>query len=674
MSILSKRTKKQKVASMVLSITTTLWLSGAAYLVPSIASAASLTEAQIQSIISLLQSFGADQTTVNNVNSSLRGQATSGTTPSAGACSFTNDLTMGSKGDDVTCLQNYLTGTGHFSFSGGATGYFGSVTQSAVSAWQAANGVSPAVGYFGSISRAKYASVAGTGTGTGTPPVVTPVGSGLTISAGVQPAASLFPWKSTRVPFTVVNLTASSDGDVTVDSITIERTGLANDDAFAGVALLDDQGTQIGIVKTFNSLHQAALTEDFVVKAGQTKTLVIAGNAQTTQGGNSGQVAYLSVVSVAANAAVNGSFPVVGAGHTVNETLTIGTISTAARGPLDPGSSQTKEVGVKDYTFSSVKFTAGSAEDIYVKYIRWYQSGSASKDDLANVKVIVDGTSYTPAVSADGKYYTTVFPENSGKGIMVAKGFNKEFSIKGDIAGGSARTIDFDIQKRTDIAFNGILYGYGLTPPLASGAASADGAAFNNADDPYYDAAQVTISAGTMTVSVNNVLAPAQNIAINLANQPLGAFTVDVKGEAISVAALPFNVHLENEASGEDADDITSVSLYDENGAVIAGPVDGAAAEGNASGAAGTATGEIQFTETLTFPIGVHSYVLKGKIGTDLDNDDTFAASTTPSSWGTVTGQVTGNTITPSPTSAITFSTMTIKAGSLTISVSNIPI
>ena len=111
MSILSKRTKKQKVASMVLSITTALWLSGAAYLVPSIASAASLTEAQIQSIISLLQSFGADQTTVNNVNSSLRGQATSGTTPSAGACSFSNDLTMGSKGDDVTCLQNYLTGT-----------------------------------------------------------------------------------------------------------------------------------------------------------------------------------------------------------------------------------------------------------------------------------------------------------------------------------------------------------------------------------------------------------------------------------------------------------------------------------------------------------------------------------------------------------------------------------
>src|SRR3989338_3261057 len=574
--------KHRKVAAAVVSVSTAILLAGSA-LVP-VASAA-LTEAQIQSILSLLQSFNTDQATINNVNASLRGQATSGTAPAtAGACAFTRDLTMGSKGDDVTCLQNYLIGTGHFTFSGGATGYFCSVTQSAVSAWQSANAVSPAVVYFGSISRAKYSSVAVTGTVTGpvttptpvgTTPVVTPVGSGLTVSAGVQPVSSLFPVNSTRVPFTVVNLTASSDGDVTVASITVERTGLAQDASFSGVILLDDQGTQIGISKTLNSLHQAALTEDFVVKAGQTKTVVVGGNAQTSGGGYGGQIAYLSVASVAANAAVNGSFPVVGAGHTINETLTIGTIPGPARGALDPGSSQTKEVGTKTYTFSSVKFTSGSAEDVYIKYVRWYQSGSASKDDLTNVKVYANGSEYVPTVSADGKYYTAVFVENSGKGVLMAKGFSKEITIKGDIIGGSLRTVDFDIQKTTDVAFQGALYGYGLNPPFDAAAAATDGADFNNADDPYYDAAQVTISQGTMTVSVNNVLAPAKNVAITLANQPLGAFTVDVKGEPISVAAIHFNVHLENEATGEDADDLTSVSLFDENGAVIAGPVDG---------------------------------------------------------------------------------------------------
>ncbi|MBU1292612.1 peptidoglycan-binding protein [Patescibacteria group bacterium] len=76
-----------------------------------------------------------------------------------GKCNFTRDLTVGSTGADVTCLQTYLTSTGHFTFSGGATGYFGPITQSAVARWQASNGVAPAVGYFGPISRAKYNAI-----------------------------------------------------------------------------------------------------------------------------------------------------------------------------------------------------------------------------------------------------------------------------------------------------------------------------------------------------------------------------------------------------------------------------------------------------------------------------------------------------------------------------------
>lgn len=86
--------------------------------------------------------------------SALTGSTDSGA--GSAACTFTRSLTLGSEGSDVNCLQNYLTSTGHFNFSGGSTGYFGSVTASAVAAWQGANGVSPAVGYFGPVSQAKY--------------------------------------------------------------------------------------------------------------------------------------------------------------------------------------------------------------------------------------------------------------------------------------------------------------------------------------------------------------------------------------------------------------------------------------------------------------------------------------------------------------------------------------
>ncbi|MDQ5928004.1 MAG: hypothetical protein QG633_442 [Patescibacteria group bacterium] len=70
---------------------------------------------------------------------------------------FSRDLTVGSTGPDVSALQNYLKTTDHFPFAVGTTGYFGDVTRSAVAAWQSSNGLVPPAGYFGQLSRARYA-------------------------------------------------------------------------------------------------------------------------------------------------------------------------------------------------------------------------------------------------------------------------------------------------------------------------------------------------------------------------------------------------------------------------------------------------------------------------------------------------------------------------------------
>lgn len=132
-----------------LTLAVALWLSGAVFLAP-VAQAVTIEELQAQ--IAALQAQLA----------ALTGGGSTTT------CYVWNgNLTIGSTGPDVTTLQNYLTGTGHFSFSGGATGYFGPITQAAVAAWQAANGVAPAVGYWGPISQAKYTSLCGTTGGDG---------------------------------------------------------------------------------------------------------------------------------------------------------------------------------------------------------------------------------------------------------------------------------------------------------------------------------------------------------------------------------------------------------------------------------------------------------------------------------------------------------------------------
>src|SRR3989338_3926208 len=115
-------------------------------------SAAALTQAQVDAIIGLLQSFGADQSTISNVQASLTGGTpTGGTGGTVGSYVFNTNLTMGSKGVDVTNLQKVLnsdadtivaaSGVGS---AGNESSYFGALTKSAVIKFQKKYGITPA--------------------------------------------------------------------------------------------------------------------------------------------------------------------------------------------------------------------------------------------------------------------------------------------------------------------------------------------------------------------------------------------------------------------------------------------------------------------------------------------------------------------------------------------------
>src|SRR3989344_1079830 len=616
----------KKITSVLLSATTVVWLSGSSVLLPVVANAQS-TDLQSQ-INALLAQIAA-----------LQAQLAAAGGASA-ACTFTNDLTVGSKGAAVKCLQQYLNGAGGAKVAGSEVGsggnktqYFGPLPVAAVAKGQAANGVSPTAGYFGARSRAKYSVlVAGAPAPAPAPgPVVG--GSGLTVTlAPDQPASGLFGESFASRAFTKLKFTASSDGDVSVKALLVERTGQGADAAFNGVIPLDDDGIRFGTAKTFSSDHRLRLTEKFVVKAGQTRTITIAGDSDNNQDAYNGQLVSLSLVGVEVDgsAAINAGFPMTGAIHTVNSTLAIGAL-TLAKGSYDPGSGLTQEIGTTGYIFSGLRLTAGTNENVLVKSVQFNQSGSASITDLANTKVIFDGTTYDTTVSSDGKYFTAKF----GSGIQIDKGLNKEMYIKGDITGGSARTVDFDLYRYADLQAQGLTYGYDLLPSSASTETTADNdddSEFQDAE-PRYDASQAYINAGTITAQ-NAPVVGAQNIAVNLSNQPLGGLLVDVKGEDITVASMNFDVSITKDAGDSvDTDDITNITLVREDGVVVAGPVDGVAATANV----------VRFTDTVTFKPGRTVYTLKGKIGTDIGSNDTIAASTTPSTdWATVRGVTSG--------------------------------
>jgi len=655
--------------------------------------------------------------------------APSGANANVVSCTFTRSLTTGVTGADVLCLQQYLNGAGFTVATSGAgspgneTSYFGSRTRAAVSTWQAANGVSPTAGYFGPISRTKYSallaggtvstglpvgctSTAGfspitgvscaTGVSTGLPvgctstagfsPItgvscatgvstIPATGGDLTVTAGAQPVNSLAPQSAARVPFTTFTLTAGAS-DVTVTGVTIQRTGLASDSVFSGIVLLDQSGLQIGNAKTLNSNHITTVGETVTIPAGQSRTYTVAGNMVADNSTRAGQVVSLTVTGIQTTATVSGTLPITGASQTINASLTLGA-ATLLVSAFDPNAATTKNVGDVDVKFSGVRVTAGSAEAVRLRSVRFNQSGSAGATDMANVRVIVDGTSYPATVSSDGKYYTAVF----GTGIVLDKGLSKEVYIMGDLIGSASanRTAEFDIYKNTDLYLTGETYGYGIvatsggncnaTASTATTASefinsSTSCASSGSIGSPFYSASVITINAGSATTITKANEVPAANIAVNIPNVILGGFSTDIKGEPISVQSMIFTVSSTSATAGGP---LTSVAIYDSNGAVVAGPIDEAAVANAGNG--------LTFTDTVTFPVGRRIYTIKGKLASNTTNGATIVLGATPSSgWTNVTGQITGNSISLSSNGVFAMNTMTVRAASLAVTVSTDPV
>lgn len=85
------------------------------------------------------------------------------------SATLTTNLTVGSRGAEVTILQNFLVSKGFLTIPNNlAKGYFGSLTKAAVIQYQVASGLSENAGYVGPITRAKINAMLNSGGDSGT--------------------------------------------------------------------------------------------------------------------------------------------------------------------------------------------------------------------------------------------------------------------------------------------------------------------------------------------------------------------------------------------------------------------------------------------------------------------------------------------------------------------------
>ncbi|MDO8715249.1 MAG: peptidoglycan-binding protein [Dehalococcoidales bacterium] len=111
-----------------------------------VAYASSLTDAQIQAVLGLLQSFGVDSTTLANTEALLNSKAVIATASSTATCinlteNLYPDVTDALSDGQVSKLQQFLALDASVYPEGKVTGYFGPATLAAVQRWQRSHSI-----------------------------------------------------------------------------------------------------------------------------------------------------------------------------------------------------------------------------------------------------------------------------------------------------------------------------------------------------------------------------------------------------------------------------------------------------------------------------------------------------------------------------------------------------
>lgn len=485
--------------------------------------------------------------------------------------------------------------------------------------------------------------------------------------AADTPASGIVVPSAARFPFTYIDCTASADGDITIDSMVIQRTGVvAQDGAFSSIAIIDrDTNEQIGLNKTLNANHQATLNDDIVVSAGTTKRLSLAGNMASSLTSYAGEIPSLSLVTITLkdSATLDATLPITGNYQTINSTVTVAS-GTLGTGASNPTSDSAPEIGKENVNFTEIKIsnTSSSANNpsgLKIRQVKWTQNGSASDSDLENIDFVdQDGTVLATSSQVDKKVY---FKFAEGSEPTINAGQNRSYMVRGDVVDGSGRTVSMDIKNYTDILMWDPDHSVYITLTAGTGAQSST---------PRINGTDQTIGAGTLKVEPASI--SSSNITEGGTQVVLGAFKFTVKGEPVEITQIGWQTHIDAVTAGLGAttSDITNLTIYDPDGNVVAGPMDPTHDYGDGDEAYGSAT----TTDTITVPVGETVYTVKADLSTDFANNDTIDVRVTPAANITATGSVSGDSITATPSGVQTSVTQTIKTGSLNVSLSPDPI
>lgn len=442
---------------------------------------------------------------------------------STGACtSFMANLTVGSRGADVSALQTWLIGKG-FSIPAGATGYFGAQSKAALAAYQASVGITPAVGYFGPITRAKVNALGcTTGNGGSTGGNVTLTGNGRLTNVSTSSLGDV----TTDInegdgPTKVVGISAdATDGDVQIQRLDVNL-------------VIGSSGTQSSSISKYVSdvavyldgKKLASMSASSGDKDGRTWSYRFANLNGVIKNGNTGNI-YVEVTPVTSvgsdedGKGFTATIPTDGlravGADGLSETYVTSlsqtgiTISSSDNGTLtvtaandNPKASQ---VAVASSTTSGVTLLSfnlkAKNQDVTISSLPVQLGTSDSLSDvIQTVKLMKGSTVVKSKTVSSGTFGTTTF-DNLNETINEDQ--TATYSIVADLKGDSAYA------DGTTVVASTTVYGWDVSDAGGATVTPSAGAAGNTQT---LTATGITVTKGTMTATVATGLANAGDIA-----------------------------------------------------------------------------------------------------------------------------------------------------------------
>ncbi len=480
-------------------------------------------------------------------------------TASADTCTFTKTLRVGSKGDEVKCLQAAVGVT--------ADGSFGPITKAAVQTWQTSKGL-VVDGIFGAKSQAAFTGVASTTSGTlpagctstaGYSPTTgtkcdsvvaaatTTLPAGCTSTAGYSPttgvscATGVTTTTTTTNPTGPVSVAIATDtpasgyivggqatadlahftftGTGTVNTIMLKRGGISDQNTLSSLYLYEG-ANRLTDGYSFNNVGELTMNSLGIAVAGS-RTISVKADVAVVTNASSLSITLTSFTAAggtATTANVKGNEMTYGTGNLASVYLATQASVAVLAASVNAGTSA--------YTVWSAPVQVNTRA-VWLKGANFRMVGSAPVDALGNIKLYVDGVSTgatATVTSITGSNYATF--DFSASPISLSTGTHT-VDVRADVVKGSNYMVTVSIQQASDLVLFDAQVGVNLAAAVSATVAFAANTA-----------GTITILAGSASVVADPTFNSLTNITGGSTNATIAKFKVHGYGEDVKVSSI----------------------------------------------------------------------------------------------------------------------------------------